>query len=57
MLDIIKTGFLLRLEKMEMLEKLEHEPYSEFDWKCWKTTGFLLFWQDKLKFYFGPNDN
>ena len=57
MLDMIKTGCLLPLEKMEMLEKLEHERYSEFDWKCWKTTDFLLFWQEKLKFYFGPNDN
>ena len=104
MLDIIKTGCLLRLKKMEILEKLYgvyycssimipclvrnipcwlninharynynrvstpagkdgnageagNEPYSEFDWKCWKTTGFLLFWQEKLKFSFGPNDN
>ena len=23
-----------------MLEKLENEPFSEFDWKSWKTIGF-----------------
>ena len=28
------------MEKLEMLEKLENEPFSEFGWKSWKTIGF-----------------
>jgi len=27
---------------LEMLEKLENEPFSEFGWKCWNTIGFSL---------------
>ena len=25
-----------------MLENLENEPFSEFDWKSWKIIGFSL---------------
>jgi len=34
------AGYPLRLEKLEVLEKLEIEPFSEFGWKSWKTIGF-----------------
>ena len=34
------TGCPLWLEKLEVLEKLEKEPFSEFGWKSWKIIGF-----------------
>ena len=34
-----RTGCPLRLEKLEILEILENEPFSEFVWKSWKTIG------------------
>ena len=36
----IEEGIHSLLEKLEMLEKLENEPFSEFDWKSWKAIGF-----------------
>ena len=34
--DKIDTGCPLRLEKLEILEKLENEPFSEFGWRAGK---------------------
>jgi len=36
-IEQLLTGCPLQLE---MLEKLENEPFSEFSWKSWKTIGF-----------------
>jgi len=34
------TGCPLRLEKLEALENLENEPFSEFGWNSFKAIGF-----------------
>ena len=42
----------LRLEKLEMLEKLEIEPFQNLAGKAGKPQIFLLLWLEKLEFDF-----
>jgi len=42
----------LRLEKLEMFEKLENELFSEFGWSSWKIIGCSPALAGKLEFYF-----
>jgi len=53
-IEQLLTGCPLQLE---MLEKLENEPFSECGWNSWETIGFLLLWLKSWNFIFRPSNN
>ena len=45
------------LGSLEMPDKLENEPLSEFRWNSWKAIGFSPALAGKAGILFWPNDN